>query len=378
MSPAGPADVPRWARWIMVAMVAIMVVAGWGPRLLWGLWPGRNVHRLAGRGGGRGSVCEARQPGPVGAVCVPRGALLLPWLAPHGAVASPARRSGGVRQLLLPVSADGERWSERGPASSRCVAFDGEPHASSSTRRRRDPTRWRWRRASRRVGADALARDGGAARRAHVRGVVGAGALPAHHVRRVRAGAAARVRRSPRAARRAASTGAGSRAGSASPPSCCCRWSRVARLRESQRRPVAVPVAEHSATSWCQSARVRAVRAGRVRGAVAGDEAAEAADTATALEDPAARPALELSLVWLLAPPLILFAARTSSARRCSSIATTCHTVAAQALIVAILFRGFPPTLARFALLACFLPFAIMWGIQDGAAPDGPPAGGDR
>src|SRR5688572_25871925 len=38
MSPAAPADVPRWARWIMIAVVAIMVVAGWGPRLLWGLW----------------------------------------------------------------------------------------------------------------------------------------------------------------------------------------------------------------------------------------------------------------------------------------------------------------------------------------------------
>ena len=40
------------------------------------------------------------------------------------------------------------------------------------------------------------------------------------------------------------------------------------------------------------------------------------------------------------------------------------HIVAAQALIVAVLFRGFPPIVATLALLACFLPYPVLYGIH--------------
>ena len=94
--------------------------------------------------------------------------------------------------------------------------------------------------------------------------------------------------------------------------------------------------------------------------------------TTGALKDPAARPALELALVWLLVPPLIFFVGSHVIRQAVLADRYYLYTVAAQALIVAFLFRGFQPTLARTALLACFVPIAIMWGIQDGAVPDGP------
>jgi hypothetical protein len=91
-----------------------------------------------------------------------------------------------------------------------------------------------------------------------------------------------------------------------------------------------------------------------------------------ALKDPAARPALELSLVWLVAPPVIFFIGSHVIRQAVLADRYYLYTVAAQALLVAFLFRGFPRVLARIALLACFLPIPIMWGFRDGAVPDGP------
>jgi hypothetical protein len=86
----------------------------------------------------------------------------------------------------------------------------------------------------------------------------------------------------------------------------------------------------------------------------------------------ASEPALLIALAWLIAPPVVLFAVAHLVHQAVFIDRYLLHTVAAQALIVALAFRGFPPALARIALLACFLPFPIIWGLRDRTSPDGP------
>jgi hypothetical protein len=88
------------------------------------------------------------------------------------------------------------------------------------------------------------------------------------------------------------------------------------------------------------------------------------------LKDRSARPLLTLLIVWLIAPPVILFAASHVVHQPVLIDRYFIHTIAAQALLVAFAFRGFPPVLARVGLLACFLTFPIIWGLRE--QPDGP------
>jgi len=88
------------------------------------------------------------------------------------------------------------------------------------------------------------------------------------------------------------------------------------------------------------------------------------------LKDRSARPLLILLLTWLIAPPVILFAASHVVHQAVLIDRYFIHTIAAQALLVAFAFRGFPPVLARVGLLACFLTFPIIWGLRE--KPDGP------
>ena len=90
------------------------------------------------------------------------------------------------------------------------------------------------------------------------------------------------------------------------------------------------------------------------------------------LRAPGARPALALAWFWFLAPPLVLFVASHLIRKTILIDRYVLHIVAAQALIVAALFRGFPPIVATLALLACFLPYPVLYGIQSSSRADGP------
>ena len=89
------------------------------------------------------------------------------------------------------------------------------------------------------------------------------------------------------------------------------------------------------------------------------------------LKAPDIRPPLALGAFWFVAPPLLLFVASHLLHKTVLIDRYVLHIVAGQALIVAALFRVFPPILATLGLLACFLPYPILYGIQSSKRADG-------
>jgi hypothetical protein len=79
---------------------------------------------------------------------------------------------------------------------------------------------------------------------------------------------------------------------------------------------------------------------------------------------------LALAAFWLLVPPLLLLVASHLSHRTLFVERYFVHTIAAQALIVAVLFREFPETLRTIGLAACFLVLPIREGIHVWSGPD--------
>jgi len=76
------------------------------------------------------------------------------------------------------------------------------------------------------------------------------------------------------------------------------------------------------------------------------------------------RAPLGLAAFWLLVPPLLLLAASHLTHRTLFLDRYFVHTVAAQALIVALLFRGFPATPRTLVLMACLFTTPILYGIR--------------
>jgi hypothetical protein len=90
-----------------------------------------------------------------------------------------------------------------------------------------------------------------------------------------------------------------------------------------------------------------------------------------ALRTPGTGATVGMLLFWLLMPPLVLFVLSHAVGQSVVVGRYFFHTVAAQCLLVAILFRGFPPGLARVALFACFLPLSALHFVQSRSLPDG-------
>jgi hypothetical protein len=89
------------------------------------------------------------------------------------------------------------------------------------------------------------------------------------------------------------------------------------------------------------------------------------------LRTPAARSALALGVFWFLAPPLLLFVLSHLMHKTVLIERYVLHIVAAQALIVAVLFRGFPRIPATLALVACFLLYPVLYGVMSASKDDG-------
>jgi hypothetical protein len=87
---------------------------------------------------------------------------------------------------------------------------------------------------------------------------------------------------------------------------------------------------------------------------------------------PGAGPTIQLLLFWLLMPPLALAAVSYLVGQSVVVGRYFFYTVPAQCLLIALLFRDFPPLLARAALLACFLPLPLLNVLQTWRVPDGP------
>jgi hypothetical protein len=80
---------------------------------------------------------------------------------------------------------------------------------------------------------------------------------------------------------------------------------------------------------------------------------------------------LALAASWWLLPTLSLFVASRAAGQTVLIERYLLHTVVAQALVVAILYRRAPAPLARVALLLCLLPVPIVLAAQDWARVDG-------
>ena len=90
------------------------------------------------------------------------------------------------------------------------------------------------------------------------------------------------------------------------------------------------------------------------------------------LKAPDIRPPLALGVFWFVAPPLLLFVASHLLHKTVLIDRYVLHIVAGQALIVAALFRVFPPIPATLGLLACLLLYPIVYGVQWSKHGDGP------
>jgi hypothetical protein len=90
-----------------------------------------------------------------------------------------------------------------------------------------------------------------------------------------------------------------------------------------------------------------------------------------ALRAPDTKPTVQLLLAWMLMPPLALIAISYAVHQSVVVGRYFFHSVAAQCLLVAILFRGFPPVLARVALFACFLPIPVLHLVHSRSVADG-------
>jgi len=90
------------------------------------------------------------------------------------------------------------------------------------------------------------------------------------------------------------------------------------------------------------------------------------------LQGSSVRPVRELAILWLLAPPLALFVGSYVFGQSMLIERYCLHTVAAEALLVATLFRAFSPRVAKLALLAGSVPLAAYQGIQAWSLRDSP------
>jgi len=100
----------------------------------------------------------------------------------------------------------------------------------------------------------------------------------------------------------------------------------------------------------------------------AGGAAARAAGVA--LRGALAREPAELAVVWLLGPPLLLFALSHLRHQTVYIERYFLHTIAAQALIVAMLFRGVPRAVGALALAACLFTPPILYGARTWSQTD--------
>ncbi len=89
-----------------------------------------------------------------------------------------------------------------------------------------------------------------------------------------------------------------------------------------------------------------------------------------ALRKPLPGRPLALALFWLLAPALLLFVASRLLHKTVLIDRYVLHVIGAQALIVAILFRGFHPVLARVGLFAVFGTILLQHGFQSWSQRD--------
>jgi hypothetical protein len=83
-----------------------------------------------------------------------------------------------------------------------------------------------------------------------------------------------------------------------------------------------------------------------------------------ALRSALVRAPAELALFWLLAPPLLLLAVAHLRHQTVYLERYFLHTIAAQALIVAMLFRGFSRPVGALALAACLFTPAVLHGAR--------------
>jgi hypothetical protein len=89
------------------------------------------------------------------------------------------------------------------------------------------------------------------------------------------------------------------------------------------------------------------------------------------LDDNDAMSTLALASGWWLLPPFALFVASHATGQTVLIERYLLHTVVAQALVVAVLYRRAPAPLARVALLLCLLPVPILFAVKDWARADG-------
>lgn len=82
------------------------------------------------------------------------------------------------------------------------------------------------------------------------------------------------------------------------------------------------------------------------------------------------RAPLELAAFWLLVPPLLLLVASHLTHRTLFLDRYFVHTVAAQALIVAVLFRGLPTAPSTLVLMACLFTTPVLYGVRTWSQPD--------
>ena len=83
-----------------------------------------------------------------------------------------------------------------------------------------------------------------------------------------------------------------------------------------------------------------------------------------ALRGALAREPAELAVLWLLAPPLLLLALSHLRHQTLYLDRYFLHTIAAQALIVAMLFRGVPRAAGALALAACLFTPPVLYGAR--------------
>jgi hypothetical protein len=95
-------------------------------------------------------------------------------------------------------------------------------------------------------------------------------------------------------------------------------------------------------------------------------------DTLAALRDARMRPVLELATLWLLVPPLVLFAASHAGHQTVLVDRYFLYTVGGEVLLVALVFHGFPPVRATVAVMVCLLPIPLYFGFQAWTDGDGP------
>jgi hypothetical protein len=82
--------------------------------------------------------------------------------------------------------------------------------------------------------------------------------------------------------------------------------------------------------------------------------------------------ALNLGAMWWITCPLLLFIISVATNQTILIERYLLHTVAAESLLIAVLFSGFPRSIATLCLVVCFVPITTAVGVANFALPDGP------